>query len=139
VGLLQKSSDSVDVTLGAGDGAVLWVAGGSVAQAGEPEGEKSPPRVDCRYETATQASAAEEPGSTVGIPFPGGDVFRPLFADPKQPQTFAILRAVKARDSKTSARWGRSGLEKTSDSIRADRGVTGGRWGFWPVSFLNSI
>ena len=91
-------------------GAALWVTGGSVARAGEPEGEKVAPPVDCRYEAATQASTAEEPGSTLGIPFPGGDVFRPLFADPKQPQTFATVQAVRNRDSKTSATVGSVGF-----------------------------
>ena len=120
-------------------GVMLWVTGVSVARAGEPEGEKVAPPVDCRYETATQASAAEKPGSTVSIPFPDGDVFRPLFADPKQPQTFGSVQAVRNRDTQTSATVDRSGSERTSDSIRAETDVTGGRWGFWPVSFLNSI
>ena len=91
-------------------GVVLWVTGVSVARAGEAEGEKVAPPVDCRYETATQASAAEGPDSTVSIPFPDGDVFRPLFADPKQPQTFATLQAVRNRDSKTSTTVGSVGF-----------------------------
>ena len=66
-------------------GTLLWVTEGAVARAGEAEGEKVTPPVDCRYESATQGSVAEGPDSTVSIPFPGGDVFRPLFADPKQP------------------------------------------------------
>ena len=123
--------------LGAGDGSCVVGGRGAVARAGESEGEKVVSPVDCRYEAATQASAAEGPGSTVSIPFPDGDIFRPLFADPKQPQTFATLQAVKARTRRPRPRWDRSASEKTSDSIRADRGVTGGRWGFWPVSFLN--
>jgi hypothetical protein len=120
-------------------GTVLWVTGGAVARAGEAEGEKVAPPVDCRYETATQASAAEGPGSTVSIPFPDGDVFRPLFADPKQPQTFATLQAVKARDSKTSATVGSVGLGENFGFYSRRQSVTGGRWGFWPVSSLNSI
>ena len=115
-------------------GAVLWVAGGSVAQAGEPEGEKSPLPVDCRYETATQASAAEESGSTVGIPFPGGDVFRPLFADPKQPQTFATLQAVKARDSKTSATVGSVGFGENFGFYSRRKGCNG-----WQVGLLAGV
>ena len=91
-------------------GALLWVAGGAVALAGDAEGEKVAPPVDCRYESATQGSAAEGSDSTVGIPFPGGDVFRPLFADPKQPQTFATLQAVRNRDSKTSTTVGSVGF-----------------------------
>jgi hypothetical protein len=115
-------------------GAVLWVAGGSVARAGEPEGEKGPPPVDCRYETATQASAAEGPGSTVGIPFPDGDVFRPLIADPKQPQTFATLQAVKARDSKTSATVGSVGLGENFGFYSRRQGCNG-----WQVGLLAGV
>jgi Protein of unknown function (DUF1207) len=115
-------------------GAVLWGTGGSVARAGEAEGEKVAPPVDCRYETATQASTAEEPGSTVGIPFPGGDVFRPLFADPKQPQTFATLHAVKARDSKTSATVGSVGLGENFGFYSRRQGCNG-----WQVGLLAGV
>ena len=120
-------------------GVMLWVAGESVAQAGEAEGEKVAPPVDCRYETAPQDSAAKGSDSTVSIPFPDGDVFRPLFADPKQPQTFGSVQAVRNRDSKTSVTAGTVGFGENSDSIRADKGVTGGNLGFWPVSSHNSI
>jgi hypothetical protein len=115
-------------------GAVLWVAGGSVARAGEPEGEKSSPPVDCRYETATQASTAEEPGSTVGIPFPGGDVFRPFFADLKQPQTFATLQAVRARDSKTSSTVGSVGFGENFGFYSRRQGCNG-----WQVGLLAGV
>ena len=115
-------------------GAALWVAGGSVARAGEPEGEKVAPPVDCRYETATQASAAEKPGSTLGIPFPGGDVFRPLFADPKQPQTFATVQAVKARDSKTSATVGSVGFGENFGFYSRRDGCNG-----WQVGLLTGV
>jgi len=109
-GLCKIRAIQVKICLVLMVGTVLWMTGGAAARAGEPEGEKGPPPVDCRYETATQASAAEGTGSTVGIPFPDGDVFRPLFADPKQPQTFASLQAVRIRDSKTSATVGSVGF-----------------------------
>ncbi|MBK5280850.1 MAG: DUF1207 domain-containing protein [Nitrospiraceae bacterium] len=115
-------------------GVVLWGSGGSVARAGEAEGEKVAPPLDCRYDTATQASAAEEPGSTVSIPFPGGDVFRPLLADPKQPQTFAILQAVKARDSNTSATVGSVGLGENFGFYSRRRGCNG-----WQVGLLAGV
>jgi len=115
-------------------GAVLWVAGGAVARAGEAEGEKAPPPVDCRYEIATQASAAEGSGSTVSIPFPDGDVFRPLFADPKQPQTFATLQAVKIRDSKTSATVGSVGFGENFGFYSRRDGCNG-----WQVGLLAGV
>ena len=115
-------------------GAVLWVIGGSMVRAGEPEGEKSPPPVDCRYETATQASAAEGPGSTVSIPFPDGDVFRPLFADPKQPQTFATLQAVKVKDSKTSVTAGSVGFGENFGFYSRRQGCNG-----WQVGLLAGV
>ena len=115
-------------------GTVLWMTGGAAARAGEPEGEKGPPPVDCRYETATQASAAEGTGSTVGIPFPDGDVFRPLFADPKQPQTFATLQAVRARDSKTSATVGSVGFGENFGFYSRRQGCNG-----WQVGLLAGV
>ena len=120
-------------------GAALWVAGGSVSRAGEPEGEKVAPPVDCRYETATPASAAEGSGSTVSTPFPDGDVFRPLFADPKQPQTFATVQALRNRDSKTSATVGSVGFGENFGFYSRHKGVTDGRWDSLPVCSLNSI
>ncbi|MCE9535165.1 MAG: DUF1207 domain-containing protein, partial [Nitrospirae bacterium] len=115
-------------------GVVLWVTGGAVALAGEAEGEKVNPPVDCRYETATQASAAEGPGPTVSIPFPDGDVFRPLFADPKQPQTFATLQAVKIRDSKTSATVGSVGFGENFGFYSRRDGCNG-----WQVGLLAGV
>jgi hypothetical protein len=106
-------------------GVVLWVASGSVTRAGEPEGEKGPPPVDCRYEAVTQAAAVERPGSTVSIPFPDGVVFRPLFADPKQPQTFATVQAVRARDSKTSATVGSVGFGENFGFYSRRQGCNG--------------
>jgi len=115
-------------------GVVLWVTGVSVALAGEAEGEKVAPPVDCRYESATQGSTAEGPDSTVSIPFPGGDVFRPLFADPKQPQTFATLQAAKARDSKTSATVGSVAFGENFGFYSRRNGCNG-----WQVGLLAGI
>lgn len=115
-------------------GVVLWVTGGAVALAGEAEGEKVTPPVDCRYEAATQASAVEGSGSTVSIPFPDGDVFRPLFADPKQPQTFATLQAVKIRDSKTSATVGSVGFGENFGFYSRRDGCNG-----WQVGLLAGV
>ncbi|HSL02064.1 MAG TPA: DUF1207 domain-containing protein [Nitrospiraceae bacterium] len=92
------------------------------------------PPVDCRYEAATQASAAEEPGSTISILFPDGDVFCPLFADPKQPQTFAALRAVKLRESKTSVTAGTVGFGENFGFYSRREGCNG-----WQVGLLAGV
>ena len=115
-------------------GIVLWVTGASVALAGEAEGEKVATPVDCRYESATQGSAAEGPDSAVGIPFPGGDVFRPLFADPKQPQTFASLQAARNRDSKTSTTVGSVGFGENFGFYSRRNGCNG-----WQVGLLAGV
>ena len=115
-------------------GALLWMTGGSVAWAGEAEGGKVTSPVDCRYEAATQASAAEEPGATMSILFPDGDVFRPLFADPKQPQTFAALQAVRVRDSKTSVTAGTVGFGENFGFYSRREGCNG-----WQVGLLAGV
>ncbi|MDP2382006.1 MAG: DUF1207 domain-containing protein [Nitrospirota bacterium] len=115
-------------------GTVLWVTGGAVALAGEAGGEKVTPPVDCRYETATQASAAEGSGSTASIPFPDGDVFRPLFADPKQPQTFASLQAARNRVSKTSTTVGSVGFGENFGFYSSRDGCNG-----WQVGILAGV
>ncbi len=123
-------------------GIVLWVTGvSSMALAGEAEGEKKAEGegekvalpVDCRYESAAQSSATEGADS-VGIPFPGGDVFRPLFADPKQPQTFATLQAVRNRDSKTSTTVGSVGFGENFGFYSRRNGCNG-----WQVGLLAGV
>ena len=49
------------------------------------------------------ASGAGEPGGDVPIVFPAGDLFRPLIADPKQPQFFISVLQVSKPQSVTAA------------------------------------
>ena len=60
--------------------------------------------VDCRY-TAPDGRAQSEQNKPAweNSFLPDGDVFRPLMADPKQPQIFAIMQSTKALESKTSS------------------------------------
>ena len=51
---------------------------------------------DCRYEGIGEKSSANG-GSSGAELLPENDVFRPLWADPKQPQFFASLQATKVR------------------------------------------
>jgi hypothetical protein len=62
----------------------------------EEEAYSGSTRVDCRYEGIGQRAAGNGNSSNVEL-FPENDVFRPLFADPKQPQFFASLLGTKVR------------------------------------------
>lgn len=54
---------------------------------------------DCRYE--------QSDGSRNHATFPSYDVFRPLMADPKQPQFFARYQSVRRREPMTTVTgWG---------------------------------
>ncbi len=102
-----------------------WVLLGAVMMASWPahiipafaeeEAYSGSTRVDCRYEGIGERSSGNGNSSKAEL-FPENDVFRPLWADPKQPQFFAIL----AGDQGSSAAeelfqpWGRLGLAITS-------------------------
>ena len=60
--------------------------------------------VDCRYiDTPKSVSHPDqEKAPWENVFLPDGDVFRPLMADLKQPQTFATMQQVQALESKTS-------------------------------------
>jgi hypothetical protein len=64
-------------------------------QAAGADDSATPSRTyDCRYESSR---AAPRDGSQSVEAFPENDVFRPLMADPKQPQFFATYQAVRVR------------------------------------------
>jgi hypothetical protein len=91
------------------------------------EGQHKPPALsDCRYER--QADGA---GSTV---FPTDDVFRPLLADPKQPQTFATWQVIRSGDDRTSANVGSVALGENFGFYTKRDGCNG-----WQVSLLTGI
>lgn len=56
---------------------------------------------DCRFEGIGTVHADNARSSRIEV-FPENDVFRPLMADPKQPQFFAFYQNVRVRDSNTS-------------------------------------
>lgn len=76
--------------------AFVWHGSGDLARA-EIEVVTSAPR-DCRYPApeATPLSAGPEPSRT--IVFPQDDLFRPLIADPKQPQFLLTYQRMRFRD-----------------------------------------
>ncbi len=90
--------------------------------------EEAPPPVlsDCRYEQGegTSGSAA----------FPTDDVFRPLMADPKQPQFFAGWQAARARTAQTSTNIGSVGFGENFGFYTKREGCNG-----WQIGLLAGV
>jgi hypothetical protein len=78
--------------------------------------ETAPENIDCRYwtEGSGQQSAT---GNRKSGSFPQDDVFRPLFADPKQPQFFMSYQKMRFRE--------------LNQSINAGFVATGETFGLW--------
>jgi hypothetical protein len=66
--------------------------------AGDSEDKKPEVVRDCRYDPGN--------GGAGSGAFPSDDVFRPLMADPKQPQFFATWQFARARPDNTSSNIG---------------------------------
>lgn len=93
---------------------------------------------DCRYEQ-------HEGGASSSV-FPSDDVFRPLMADPKQPQFFATYQSVQRREPTStvtgvgkSVNVGSVGFGENFGFTPSGTAVTVGRWACWEESFHNSI
>jgi hypothetical protein len=69
--------------------------------------------IDCRYWTKGSPQGESAPGESKGGWFPQDDVFRPLFADPKQPQFFMSYQRVRFRDLGQSVNTGFIGAGET--------------------------
>ena len=97
---------------------VLLFAGQTYAD--EPSNKKPDeaiPKIplDCRYGQTYEKTD----GETIGEAFPSDDVFRPLLADPKQPQFFATWRATRSLLSPTEGRSTRaSAMRRSARSSR---------------------
>ncbi|HEX7127272.1 MAG TPA: DUF1207 domain-containing protein [Thermodesulfobacteriota bacterium] len=80
--------------------AACLLASGAGA-AGEPVvpdlADRDAVRADCRYLTTEDRPASRGEGRFVPAPFPGDDIFRPLLADPKQPQFYAAYQRLHGR------------------------------------------
>jgi hypothetical protein len=72
-------------------------AAAAVEPAGEPEGASS--RSDCRYLVTEDRPASRTQGRYGLRAFPQDDIFRPLLADPKQPQFFAAYQRARLRSA----------------------------------------
>jgi len=58
--------------------------------------------VDCRYNPRAKAQPEPEQPAWQNVFLPEGDVFRPLTADPKQPQVFGIIQSTRVLGEKTT-------------------------------------
>ncbi len=114
---------------------------GGVCEAQAPPQEETDDRFqDCRYEVvAPKESAQATAGKTVG--FPTGDVFRPLFADPKQPQFFASYQAVTRREPAAPIRDVGRSVNVGSVGFGENFGLVGKRRGCngWQVGILAGV
>jgi hypothetical protein len=97
------------------------------------ESKEERPAVDCRYESGAAVEGATAARSK-GVPFPNDDVFRPLFADPKQPQFFATYQATQVRQTNTSVNIGSVGFGENFGFYSWRRGCNG-----WQVGILAGV
>ncbi len=81
---------------------------------------------DCRYEQVTRG--------TVRPVFPKDDVFRPLMADPKQPQFFASWQAVRVRTDRTAVNGGSVGFGENFGFYTKRNGCNG-----WQIGMLAGV
>ena len=82
---------------------ILWLSI-SLAEAQSAADASKREDVDCRF-NANERTYSENgrPAVWENTLIPDGDVFRPLMADPKQPQIFGIMQSTKALESKTTS------------------------------------
>lgn len=94
--------------------------------AGDSENKKPEVVRDCRYDPGNG-------GASSGA-FPSDDVFRPLMADPKQPQFFATWQFTRARADKTSTNIGSIAIGENFGFYTKRQGCNG-----WQVSLLTGV
>lgn len=82
--------------------------------------------IDCRYE--------QRDGGTRQSAFPKDDVFRPLLADPKQPQFFASWQATRVRSNQTSVNIGSVGFGENFGFYTRRDGCNG-----WQIGVLAGV
>lgn len=86
--------------------------------------------LECRY----GQSYEKTDGETVGEAFPSDDVFRPLMADPKQPQFFANWRSTRSRTDRTTSNIGSVAIGENFGFYTRRDGCNG-----WQISLLTGI
>lgn len=100
----------------------------------EEQAHSESTRVDCRYEGVGRPSSGNGASSQLEL-FPENDVFRPLWADPKQPQFFAAWQATRIRSNKTSLNMGAVGFGENFGLIGKRNGCDGWQVGVLPGVF----
>lgn len=91
-------------------------------------------RSDCRYEGIGLTSSNNTGSSSLEV-FPENDVFRPLWADPKQPQFFASWQGTRVRSNNTSVNIGSVGFGENFGLIGKRNGCDGWQVGILPGVF----
>ncbi len=115
---------------GIGVGCVVLLLAGH-AYADEPESKKSEETnvqtvIDCRYDHYAEGDTSEA--------FPSDDVFRPLMADPKQPQFFAIWQQTRLRANDSSFSRGSVAIGENFGFYTKRKGCDG-----WQVGLLTGV
>jgi Protein of unknown function (DUF1207) len=83
--------------------------------------------LDCRYQQSDGGEIDSEW-------FPQDDLFRPLLADPKQPQFFALWQSTQSRFERTNANIGSIGVGENFGFYTRRTGCNG-----WQISLLTGI
>jgi hypothetical protein len=95
-----------------------------------PDGTAPKIPLDCRYGQTYEKTD----GETVGEAFPSDDVFRPLLADPKQPQFFANWRSTRSRTDRTTSNVGSVAIGENFGFYTRREGCNG-----WQISLLTGV
>jgi hypothetical protein len=112
---------------------VLLLAGPAYADDSDnkkPDDPKPKEVLDCRYGQTYEKTD----GETVGEAFPSDDIFRPLFADPKQPQFFAIGQHSRSRTDGSSFSLGSVAIGENFGFYTRRNGCNG-----WQVGLLTGM
>lgn len=96
----------------------------------KPDDTKPSELLDCRYRQGPEQSVDGARSELL----PADDVFRPLLADPKQPQSFALWQSTQSRTEGTSANIGSVGAGGNFGVYTRRKGCNG-----WQISFLAGI
>ena len=86
--------------------------------------------LDCRYGHVHEKTD----GETAGEAFPSDDLFRPLLADPQQPQLFALWQSTQLLVEQFSANIGTVGVGENFGFYTRRQGCNG-----WQISLLTGV
>ena len=114
--------------------AFMCLLGGKVyaGDSNEKKADDATPRevLDCRYQQISKLSE----GGTSGEAFPSDDLFRPLLADPEQPQLFALWQFRKSLMEQSAANIGTVGIGENFGFYTRRKGCNG-----WQIGLLTGI